>query len=443
MIYSEPISLVPADDWSEVVNLFQQDGTTPLNLTGWTITKAEVRTKEGDLTIALTVDPSQLPAGKIPISASKTITDDLPMGNISEMEIEGISPAGLTRTLYFNDVAGVDVATTNIITVSHVGIQGPAGFRWRDDWATATAYLVSDLVYVDGSLYIAKAAHTSGALTEPGVGANWQTVWDLFLLGADEESIAIVAANIASVIAVGGSIGAVNTVAPHVFAIETVAPYVVQIGVVAMNIDEVITVAGIAAAVVAVAGNAANINTVAGIAANVTTVAGIAGNVTIVAGIAGDIATVVANIVAIQNAAANAAAAAASAAAALTSENNAEAAEVSAAISAALEDAGAAIYHATTIALGGYIMDLAARSNQRLTDVYATVLGDPAEEIDFYLAINGAMVYGPVTVVVGTPLHASGLTIDRDKGESLQVFLTYQSGTPTDFMVKVLGAAQP
>jgi hypothetical protein len=44
-------------------------------------------------------------------------------------------------------------------------------------WVTATAYTVGDLRSNGGVTYYATTAHTSGATTEPGVGANWATVW--------------------------------------------------------------------------------------------------------------------------------------------------------------------------------------------------------------------------------------------------------------------------
>lgn len=44
-------------------------------------------------------------------------------------------------------------------------------------WVTATAYVQGDIRSNGGVNYWCKAAHTSGAGTEPGVGASWTTVW--------------------------------------------------------------------------------------------------------------------------------------------------------------------------------------------------------------------------------------------------------------------------
>lgn len=61
----------------------------------------------------------------------------------------------------------------------------PAGFTDQGEWTTATPYVVNDSVFVtvdtgDGTVnlfYYCIAAHTSGASTEPAVGASFATVW--------------------------------------------------------------------------------------------------------------------------------------------------------------------------------------------------------------------------------------------------------------------------
>lgn len=44
-------------------------------------------------------------------------------------------------------------------------------------WITATAYVVNDYVSNAGSIYVCIANHTSGATTQPGVGASWTSFW--------------------------------------------------------------------------------------------------------------------------------------------------------------------------------------------------------------------------------------------------------------------------
>lgn len=58
--------------------------------------------------------------------------------------------------------------------------------EWIGAWQTSTAYAAQDGVENDGSSYICTSSHTSGASTEPGVGASWETVWDLLASKGDQ-----------------------------------------------------------------------------------------------------------------------------------------------------------------------------------------------------------------------------------------------------------------
>ena len=54
--------------------------------------------------------------------------------------------------------------------------------NWRTAWATATVYAVNDIVTHNGNVYLATAAHTSGAAAdEPGIAADWDDYWDLLI----------------------------------------------------------------------------------------------------------------------------------------------------------------------------------------------------------------------------------------------------------------------
>jgi len=55
------------------------------------------------------------------------------------------------------------------------------GVQPRGGWATGTSYAVDDVVHYDGVSYIAIAAHTSASADTPGTGANWATYWQVFL----------------------------------------------------------------------------------------------------------------------------------------------------------------------------------------------------------------------------------------------------------------------
>lgn len=81
---------------------------------------------------------------------------------------------------------GATGATGATGSTGATGATGPAWDAWEGAWLTATAYVANDAVENDGSSYICTSGHTSGASTEPGVGASWATVWDLIAAkGAD------------------------------------------------------------------------------------------------------------------------------------------------------------------------------------------------------------------------------------------------------------------
>jgi len=62
------------------------------------------------------------------------------------------------------------------------------GLIWRGEWTDGTAYIVNDLVEHNGSSYIAIQNHTASLATEPGVGASWNSVWNLFVEKGDPGS---------------------------------------------------------------------------------------------------------------------------------------------------------------------------------------------------------------------------------------------------------------
>ena len=92
-------------------------------------------------------------------------------------------PTGVTGNTGATGPTGITGATG---PTGATGATGTAGgtMNWRGQWATSTSYAANDGVYNNGSSYVATGAHTSDALTEPGVGANWATVWSLTSQGA-------------------------------------------------------------------------------------------------------------------------------------------------------------------------------------------------------------------------------------------------------------------
>lgn len=55
------------------------------------------------------------------------------------------------------------------------GTPGGAG----STWTTTTIYNQGDTVVNGGTYYVTTVNHTSGGTTEPGVGVNWMTVWEV------------------------------------------------------------------------------------------------------------------------------------------------------------------------------------------------------------------------------------------------------------------------
>lgn len=97
----------------------------------------------------------------------------------------------------FNATSG-DIRTSNVTVTTTLGTDDTTlptskavkdvtdaitvnSYTWQGAWVTATAYVANDLVENDGSAYICTVDHTSGATTEPGVGADWEDDWDLMV----------------------------------------------------------------------------------------------------------------------------------------------------------------------------------------------------------------------------------------------------------------------
>ena len=89
-----------------------------------------------------------------------------------------------------------------ILSSSIVGSRGPKGEQGdkgdkgdkgdvgpvstpKGPWATATVYSVNDTTGSGGSYYICTSDHTSALSTEPGIGVDWATVWDLMASKGD------------------------------------------------------------------------------------------------------------------------------------------------------------------------------------------------------------------------------------------------------------------
>lgn len=81
---------------------------------------------------------------------------------------------------YATGPAGPTGATGPTGPTGPTGEQGPVGFTFVDGgWATSTAYERNEALTHNDVVYRCTTNHTSAAATEPGVGANWQTVWEV------------------------------------------------------------------------------------------------------------------------------------------------------------------------------------------------------------------------------------------------------------------------
>ena len=80
----------------------------------------------------------------------------------------------------------VSVREVSSVVSSPSGPPGTAGasIEIRGQWAAATNYVYRDIAYNAGSSYICRVNHTGAAGTEPGVGANWETVWEGFAVSS-------------------------------------------------------------------------------------------------------------------------------------------------------------------------------------------------------------------------------------------------------------------
>ena len=85
-------------------------------------------------------------------------------------------------------ITGISGATVTVlgssrITVIESNSTNRPGVGWRGAWAEDTVYAYNDVIKnADGFLYIALTGHTSTTDTEPTSGADWEDVWEAFLV---------------------------------------------------------------------------------------------------------------------------------------------------------------------------------------------------------------------------------------------------------------------
>lgn len=99
------------------------------------------------------------------------------------------------------------------------------------------------------------------------------------------------------------------------------------------------------------------------------------------------------------------------------------------------------IYNSTNVVVASYPADRSAPFASTQDTLYAEILGgDPGDEVDFYIEVDGATAYGPVTVEQGTPLTDTGLAIAVAAGDAVNFVITYVSGDVTEITIRTSGA---
>jgi hypothetical protein len=107
----------------------------------------------------------------------------------------------------------------------------------------------------------------------------------------------------------------------------------------------------------------------------------------------------------------------------------------------AYESYGVSIYAADGIATGGYYADRRANAGSTQAVVFAEIIdGDPGAEADIYLEVDGEAAYGPITVEVGTPVLATGLSIAVTEGNAVSWVVASVIGEVRDLFAKSYGA---
>jgi hypothetical protein len=111
----------------------------------------------------------------IAIFQATSVTDDT-----------GFNKLAVTYIDHSGSFASADPLSLSVGPAGPAGAAGSTGLDWDGAWQTATAYVINDAVSNNGASYICILGHTSGASSEPGVGGDTATYWNvLAAAGAD------------------------------------------------------------------------------------------------------------------------------------------------------------------------------------------------------------------------------------------------------------------
>lgn len=91
-----PIRLKRGDSFSNEVQLVDDDGSTPIPITGWTVA-SQMRTRGGVLVHAFAVDMTDADEGIVILTATPAETATWPLGIIL-LDVEFIEPGGFKRS---------------------------------------------------------------------------------------------------------------------------------------------------------------------------------------------------------------------------------------------------------------------------------------------------------------------------------------------------------
>lgn len=62
-----------------------------------------------------------------------------------------------------------------------IRLKGSKGMDWKGTWTTSISYSETEVVTNGSNVYYCKASHTADGSNEPGVGANWNSYWDILV----------------------------------------------------------------------------------------------------------------------------------------------------------------------------------------------------------------------------------------------------------------------
>jgi hypothetical protein len=189
------IWLIPEDlDGHTLMKVEAANTTTGTGATTIQIRKVGV----GDmLTTPITIDSGEKnskDAGTQSVVSTAAIAT-VAWGDHIAFDFDAAGAGALGTLVYCYFLAGPDAVQAVMGAqgpVGNTGPQGPVGpdgpqgdpggiTAWEGGWVTATAYSEGDAVSHNGSSYVARQDHTSGATSEPGVGASWETYWMLLV----------------------------------------------------------------------------------------------------------------------------------------------------------------------------------------------------------------------------------------------------------------------